>query len=96
MHRALDALHRAYGSAFAGERLRCGDLVAGGVDTDTIVALATIHRRCLAAALAAAGREGGPGWMARAGVDDASLSRRLWTEHGEPLTSVSHDDLSRS
>jgi hypothetical protein len=96
MHRALDALDRTYGSAFAGERLHCGRLVSGGVDEQVLVALAATHDRCLAAARSAADRLGGPGWMVRAGVDDASVSARLWTEHGEPLTAVRYEDLSRS
>jgi hypothetical protein len=96
MHRALDALDRTYGTAFAGERLNCGRLVAGGVDDEVVAALSAIHARCLAAARAEADRHGGPGWMARAGVDDSSTSARLWTEHGEPLTAVRHEDLTRS
>jgi hypothetical protein len=93
MHRALDALDKAYGAAFAGERLHFGRLVAGGVDEQVLVALAATHNRCFAAARSAADRHGGPGWMARAGVNDASVSARLWAEHGEPLTSVGYEDL---
>jgi hypothetical protein len=96
MHRALDALDRTYGKEFASERLRCGRLVAGGVDDAVLMALAATHDRCLAAARAAADRAGGTGWMARAGVDGESLSARLWAEHGEPLTAVRVDDLIRS
>lgn len=96
MRRALDALDRTYGSSFAGERLQCGRLVAGGVDEQVLVALSATHERCFAAARSAADRQGGPGWMARAGVDDASISARLWAEHGEPLTAVPYEDLSRS
>ena len=96
MHRALDALDRAYSSAFAGERLNCGRLVSEGVDEQVLVALAATHERCFAAARSAADRHGGPGWMARAGLDDATVSARLWTEHGEPLTAVRYDDLTRS
>jgi hypothetical protein len=96
MHRALDALDRAYGSAFAGERLHFGRLVAGGLDEQVLVALAVTHDRCLTAARSAADRQGGVGWMARAGVDDASISARLWAEHGEPLTAVRYEDLIRN
>ena len=96
MHRALDAFDRAYGSAFASERLNFGRLVAGGVDEKVLVALAVTHDRCFASARAAADRLGGAGWMTRAGVDDASLSARLWAEHAEPLTAVRYEDLIRS
>jgi len=96
MHRALDALDQNYGTAFAGERLNVGRLVAGGVDDAVRTTLAATHDRCFAAARSAADRAGGAGWMARAGVDAASLSARLWAEHGEPLTAVGYEDLTRS
>jgi hypothetical protein len=96
MHRALDALDHAYGSAFASERLHFGRLVAGGVDDEVLAALAVTHDRCFAVARAEADRHGGVAWMARAGVDDASISARLWAEHGEPLTAVRYEDLIRS
>jgi hypothetical protein len=96
MHRAIDALDHGYGAAFAGERLNVGRLVAGGVDDSARTSLAATHDRCFAVARSAADRVGGPGWMARAGVDASSLSARLWGEHGEPLTSVSYEDLIRS
>jgi hypothetical protein len=96
MHRALEALDTSYGTAFAGERLNVGRLVAGGVDDAVRASLAATHERCLAVARSAADRAGGPGWMARAGADAASLSARLWAEHGEPLTAVRYDDLIRS
>jgi hypothetical protein len=96
MHRAVGLLDQTYAAAFARERLDCGRLVAGGIDADVLAALNTIHDRCLAAALATARREGGPTWMARAGLDEPTVSARLWAEHGEPLTAVTHQDLNRS
>jgi hypothetical protein len=95
MERALERLDGAYADEFRSHRLALGEsrMVLESDPNDATRAavvedLLARHRAAAAVALRAAEREGGPGWLSRAGHDDAWAHEHLWDGHGQPLTGV--------
>jgi hypothetical protein len=81
LQRAQAALAASYADAIRPHRLH----LAGMSASDARAA----HDAAVAAARRVADREGGAGWLARAGLDDETLSTSLWDEHVAPLRATS-------
>lgn len=101
MRRALERLDSVFASEWSRHRtglahrrvLLEDPATDGRVRQEVLVDLAVLHRAAVKAARSAADREGGPGWLARAGRDEGWVAEHLWAEHVEPLVGVPFDEV---
>lgn len=102
MSRALEKLESVYANEMQRHRVGLGArrelLVKESTDerlrSEVMTDLAALHRAAAKVARSAADKEGGPGWLARAGHDERWPNEHLWTAHVAPLVEVTWSEVA--